>query len=213
MSPRDLLNELGDVDAELLSKRDRRRLRRAQQRSRRVDAKRDMKRRVRAARREQPRTIVFLTVAVIAFGAIFVIGYLNRPMPADDAAPTAPTPETTVEQPAPTEHDDHPTPHVVAANWATAFFGGSPWAEFVDENAVADLEELHRTLFADVAADTAAVSGLDWGETSNADGVWTGLAEVRFVDGREPVTLRISVNVDDAPFITVVTLEEASDSA
>lgn len=210
MSPRDLLEELGDVDVELLSKRDRRRLRRAQQRSRRVDAKRDMQRRVRAARSEQPRTAVFLTVAILAFGAIFIIGYINRPMPNDE--PAVPAPETSTEAPAPTATADHPTPHVVAANWAAAFFGGGAWREFVDESAVADLEELHATLFDAADVDSAAVARLDWGETSNADGVWTGLATVTFVDGFDPVTLRVTVSVADAPIITAVALEEAGDS-
>lgn len=210
MSPRDLLDELGDVDAELLSKRDRRRLRRAQQRSGRVQAKRDMQHRVHQARRERPSTVVFLTVAIVAFGAIFAIGYINRPMPNDE--PATSTPETTTAEPAPTATADHPTPHVVAANWATAFFGGGSWQEFVDVSAVDELEQLHTTLFQAAAADTAAVARLDWGETSHTEGTWTGLASVSFADGLDPVTLRVNVSVTDAPNITAVTLEEAGDS-
>jgi len=211
MSPRDLLDELGDVDVELLSKRDQRRLRRARLRSGRVQAKRDMQRRVREARRERPRGVVALTVVVVAFGVIFAVGYFNRPMPNDEPV-TNPAPETSAPAPADEHTEDHPTPHVVASNWATAFFGGNPWLEFVDGALVDELEQLRANLFESVDADSAAVTRVDWGETSTADGTWTGLASITFADVLDPLTLRVSVSIVDEPVITAVELEEAGDS-
>lgn len=211
MSPRDLLEELGDVDAELLSKRDQRRLRRARLRTGRVQAKRDMQRRVREARRERPRGVVALTVVVVAFGVIFAVGYFNRPMPNDEPAAT-PAPEASTQAPSEEHAEGHPTPHVVASNWATAFFSGNPWLEFVDGPLVDELEQLRATLFESVDADTAAVTRVDWGETSTADGTWTGLASITFADVLDPLALRVSVSIVDEPLITAVTLEEAGDS-
>lgn len=204
MSPHDLLDEFDDVDLAPLSKRQRRRVQKAQAkaatRARRIEKKRAYHRKIVETRSNPVRGGVLAVLGVIFFGGLWIIGTVSQNNSADEARDREPVPMLSYAppsstDPAPSSDDPNNPPERFAENaMRNIFLDTTTWPNYVDPVAVDQVDEVRRAVLANAETNALTIRKVEWVDTRPDGHVWIGTAHVQFTEATAAIAITVTLD-------------------
>ncbi|PPF64736.1 hypothetical protein C5E16_14345 [Clavibacter michiganensis] len=199
----DLLDaDLPDPDETAnMSRRGRRRAKKATARRERAQRIQDREAKVRAIRSGPRSSVALLIVGVVFFGGIYLVGSATQNT---DATPVplltyrAPTAAST---PAASPTPDTAAFEASAATWVRAYFAGADWRSMTADGAESDLAKMRATYFpptpgALLAGNTSDVADIQFRDVASSGTGWSGNVDVLFGGERDiPVSASITITM------------------